>query len=155
MTITFPVTPLPQRATFSTYNSSFLEFLYPCQLLFLVASLVAIDKNLPDNCTRMMSVASSNQSVAGDRCVQAFASAGGDCPLPHEILLSKAAARIRSMAAPTHPRNRQIGNLYSWSAQYFLLTPSHSPTSIISATSTLVHSVSKPASNRSISTTFP
>lgn len=154
MTITFPVTPLPQRATFSTYNSSFLEFLYPCQLLFLVASLVAIDKNLPENCTRMMSVASSSQSVAGDRCVQAFASAW-DCPLPHEILLSKAAAHIRSMAAPTHPRNRQTGNLYSWSAQYFLLTPSHSPTSIISATSTLVHSVSKPASNRSISTTFP
>lgn len=154
MTTAFPGIPLPQKATFSPYNSSFWEFLYPCQLLFLVASLEAIDKNLPENCTKMLSVASSSQSVAGDRSVQAFASTG-DCPIPHESFPSKAAARIRSMAAPTHPRNRQTGNLYSWSAQYFLLTPSHSPTSIISATSTLVHSVSKPASNKSISTTFP
>lgn len=91
-TIAFP-SPTPHRLplTTSPYNSSFLNLLCQCQLLFLVASLVAIDKKLPDSCTRMMSFASSSQSVARDRCVQSFACAG-DCPLPHEILLSKAAA---------------------------------------------------------------
>ena len=52
-----------------------------------------------------------------------------------------------------HPMNSHVGSLYSFRDQYRLLTPSHSSFSI-SGTFTVSHTVSKPASKRSISKTF-
>lgn len=57
-----------------------------------------------------------------------------------------------TLAGP-HPIKVQIGNLYSESVQYFRFTPAHSQSSIL-GTGMTSHSVSNPASNRSISTTL-
>ena len=55
--------------------------------------------------------------------------------------------------ASFHRRYSQIGNLYSFSTQYFLRTPSHSP-SPKCGTPIVSHSISNPASKTSISTTL-
>ena len=63
--------------------------------------------------------------------------------------------QVRSMASmASHPMNWHVGSLYSFSDQYRLFIPSHSSFSI-SGTCRVSHSVSKPASKRSISKTLP